>query len=208
VATHAIGDRGNRLVLNAYLGAFGSDAQALQRARWRIEHAQIIDPSDIPGFGALGVIASMQPSHAIGDLYFAPARLGPDRLDGAYAWRRLLDTGATIVAGSDAPVEKGDPLIEFYAATFRHDLQGRAGPDWHLEQAVTHVEALRMLTAAPAHAVFRERELGTLEAGMLADVTIFSADLMKAEPARLLTIRPVMTIVGGQRVPAPAATPN
>ena len=197
VATHAIGDRGNRLVLDAYAKTFGPDSNALQRARWRIEHAQIVDPSDIPRFGTLGVIASMQPSHAIGDLYFAPARLGPDRLLGAYAWRRLLDTGATIVAGSDAPVEKGDPLIEFYAATYRHDLEGRAGPDWHLEQAVSRSEALRMLTQAPAYAVFRERELGTLEAGRLADLTIFSADIMTVEPAQILHARPVMTIVGG-----------
>ena len=197
VATHAIGDRGNRLVLNAYANTFGSDAAALQRARWRIEHAQIVDPVDIPRFGKLGVIASMQPSHAIGDLYFAPARLGPGRLDGAYAWRRLLDSGATIVAGSDAPVEKGDPLIEFYAATWRHDLEGRAGVDWHLEQAVSRAEGLRMLTFAPAFAVSRERELGTLEAGKLADITIFSQDLMTAEPAQILKARPVMTIVGG-----------
>lgn len=197
VATHAIGDRGNRLVLDAYANSFGTDTAALKRARWRIEHAQIVDPADIPRFGKLGVIASMQPSHAIGDLYFAPARLGPNRLDGAYAWRRLLDSGATIVAGSDAPVEKGDPLIEFYAATWRHDLEGRAGPDWHLEQAVTRAEGLRMLTAAPAFAVFRERELGTLTAGKIADVTIFSRDIMSAEPAQILGARPVMTIVGG-----------
>ena len=212
VATHAIGDRGNRLVLDVYESTFGTDANALKRARWRIEHAQIIDPADIPRFGKMGVIASMQPSHAIGDLYFAPARLGPDRLIGAYAWRRLLDTSATIAAGSDAPVEKGDPLIEFYAATFRHDLQGRAGPDWHLEQAVSQSEALRMLTFAPAYAVFRESELGTLEAGKLADVTLYSADLMAAEPAQILKIRPMLTIVGGivfdfRWVNEPAAKP-
>jgi predicted amidohydrolase YtcJ len=207
VATHAIGDRGNRLALDAYASAFGPDEEALRRARWRIEHAQILDLADIPRFGKLGVIATMQPSHAISDMYFAPARLGPARLEGAYAWRRLLDTGATIVAGSDAPVEKGDPRIEFYAATFRHDLQGHAGPDWHLEQAVTREEALRMLSAAPAFAVFREGELGTLEAGKLADVTILSADIMTAEPAKILEARPVMTIVGGTTVSARAATP-
>jgi predicted amidohydrolase YtcJ len=197
VATHAIGDRGNRLTLDVYESTFGTDANGLRRARWRIEHAQVVDPADIPRFGLLGVIASMQPSHAIGDLYFAPSRLGPDRLAGAYAWRRLLDTRATIVAGSDAPVEKGDPLIEFYAATWRHDLDGRAGPDWHLEQAVSRSEALRMLTASPAYAVFRESELGTLEAGKLADLTIYSADIMITEPAQILRARPMMTIVGG-----------
>ena len=117
-----------------------------------------------------------------------------------------------IAAGSDAPVEKGDPLIEFYAATYRHDLQGRAGPDWHLEQSVSQSEALRMLTFAPAYAVFRESELGTLEAGKLADVTLYSADLMAAEPAQILKIRPMMTIVGGivfdfRWVNEPAAKP-
>ena len=203
VATHAIGDRGNRLVLDAYATAFRPDTNALRHARWRIEHAQVVHPADISRFGTLGVIASMQPSHAIGDLYFAPARLGPGRLLGAYAWRWLLDTGATIVAGSDAPVEKGDPLIEFYAATYRHDLNGRAGPEWHLEQSVTRTEALRMLSAAPAYAVFRESELGTLEAGKLADLTIFSADIMKAEPAKILESRPVSTIVGGTVISRP-----
>ncbi len=203
VATHAIGDRGNRLVLDAYAAAFGTDTDALARARWRIEHAQVIHPIDISRFAKLGVIASMQPSHAIGDLYFAPARLGPDRLLGAYAWRWLLDTGATLVAGSDAPVEQGDPRIEFYAATYRHDLKGRAGPDWHLEQAISRAEALRMLTAAPAYAVFRESSLGTLEAGKLADLTLFSADIMKAEPAQILQARPVMTIVGGKAISPP-----
>jgi len=94
-------------------------------------------------------------------------------------------------------VEKGDPLIEFYAATWRHDLDGRAGPDWHLEQAVSRFEALRMLTTAPAYAVFREAELGTLEAGKLADLAIYSADIMTAEPAQILRARPKMTIVGG-----------
>jgi len=149
------------------------------------------------------VIASMQPSHAIGDLYFAPSRLGPARLVGAYAWRKLLDSHAVIVAGSDAPVEKGDPLIEFYAATYRHDLEGRAGPDWHLEQSVTRPEALRMLTAAPAYAVFRESELGTLEAGKIADVTIYSADIVTVEPAQILKARPMMTIVGGAVISRP-----
>jgi predicted amidohydrolase YtcJ len=94
-------------------------------------------------------------------------------------------------------VEKGDPLIEFYAAIYRHDLEGKAGADWHLEEAVTRPEALRMLTAAPAFAVFRERELGTLEPGKLADVTVFSTDIMGAQPRQILDAQPVMTIVGG-----------
>lgn len=197
ITTHAIGDRGNRLVLDAYRDAFADDPEALRRARFRIEHAQVIASEDIPRFAAQGVIASMQPSHAISDLHFAPARLGPQRLAGAYAWRALLDSGATIAGGTDAPVEKGDPLIEFYAATYRHDLSGFAGPDWHQEQAVTRAEALRMFTAAPAFATFSENERGGIEVGKRADVSAFSVDLMTAEPGAIPTALPVLTVSGG-----------
>lgn len=197
ITTHAIGDRGNRLVLNAYRDGFASDPEALRAARYRIEHAQIIASEDIPRFAAQGVIASMQPSHAISDLHFAPARLGPERLGGAYAWRALLDSGATVAGGTDAPVEKGDPLIEFYAATYRRDLSGFAGPDWHEEQVVTRTEALRMFTAAPAFATFSENERGAIEVGKRADVSVFSVDLMNAEPAAIPTALPVLTVSGG-----------
>jgi predicted amidohydrolase YtcJ len=198
ITTHAIGDRGNRLVLDAYRDAFADNSDALRDARYRIEHAQVIAPVDIPRFAALGVIASMQPSHAISDLHFAPARLGPQRLGGAYAWRSLLDSGATICAGSDAPVEKGDPLIEFYAAVHRHDLSGFAGDNWHLEQAVTRAEALRMLTAAPAYASFTENERGTIEVGKHANVSVFSVDLMTAEPSTVPSATPLLTIANGR----------
>lgn len=198
VATHAIGDRGNRLVLDAYRDAFADDPAALRAARWRIEHAQVIAPVDIPRFAQMGVIASMQPSHAISDLHFAPARLGPDRLAGAYAWRALLDSGAMITAGSDAPVEKGDPLIEFYAAIHRHDLRGFAGPDWRLDQAVSRGEALGMLTAAPAFATFAEAERGVVAVGKRADLSAFSVDLMRAEPADIPTAHAVLTVSEGR----------
>jgi predicted amidohydrolase YtcJ len=196
-ATHAIGDRGNRLALDAYRDTFADAADALRRARWRIEHAQIIAPNDIPRFGAMGVIASMQPSHAISDLHFAPARLGPARLGGAYAWRALLDSGARLAAGSDAPVEKGDPLIEFYAATYRHDLNGFAGPDWGLDQALPREAALAMLTTGPAFATFDENARGTLEVGRRADISAFPADLMTAEPSAIPGAAPVLTMSGG-----------
>jgi predicted amidohydrolase YtcJ len=198
ITTHAIGDRGNRLVLDAYRDAFANDPDALRNARYRIEHAQVIASEDIPRFASQGVIASMQPSHAISDLHFAPARLGSQRLAGAYAWRALLDSGATVVAGSDAPVEKGDPLIEYYAAVYRHDLTGFAGPNWHLEQAVTRAEALRMLTAAPAFATFSENERGTIEVGKRANVSAFSVDLMTAEPASIPTATAVFAISDGR----------
>ncbi|HRE44519.1 MAG TPA: amidohydrolase, partial [Terricaulis sp.] len=172
VATHAIGDRGNRLVLDAYQDVFADDPAALAAARWRIEHAQVIAPEDIPRFAALGVIASMQPSHAISDLHFAPARLGPQRLAGAYAWASLAQSGAVLAAGSDAPVEKGDPLIEFYAAAFRRDLSGFAGPDWRAEEALSRAAALRMLTWGPAFAAFDETQAGVLQPGARADVSV------------------------------------
>ncbi|HEY2662376.1 MAG TPA: amidohydrolase [Caulobacteraceae bacterium] len=195
VAVHAIGDRGNRNALDAMTTVLGSGRT---ERRWRIEHAQILSPPDLPRFAAMGVTASMQPSHAIGDLYFAPARLGPERLKGAYAWRSLLGSGAVVCAGSDAPVEKGDPLIEFYAACYRHALNGFAGPDWGLDEAVTRVQALRMLTRSAAYAIGRENELGTLEVGKRADLTVFSRDLMTAEPAEILKAKANLTVIAGQ----------
>lgn len=198
VASHAIGDRGNRLVLDAYRDTFADNADALRQARWRIEHSQVLSLEDLPRFAQMGVVASMQPSHAISDLHFAPARLGPNRLAGAYAWKPLLDSGAVIAAGTDAPVEKGDPLIEFYAAAYRHDLQGFAGPDWHDENTVSRDQALRMLTWGTAYSAFEEAERGTLEVGKRADVSVFSADLMQAEPAQIPTAQAVLTVSGGR----------
>lgn len=200
ITIHAIGDRGNRLVLDAYRDAYGADTAGLKAARWRIEHAQILAPDDLPRFAELGVIASMQPSHAIGDLYFAPARLGEDRLKGAYAWESLLKTGAMIAGGSDAPVEKGDPLVEFYAAAYRHDLKGFAGPDWGLDEAVTRQQALDMLTKGPAYAAFHESELGVLAVGKPADVSVFSTDLMTAPFEEIAKAHAVMTVVAGRVV--------
>jgi predicted amidohydrolase YtcJ len=194
VAMHAIGDRGNRMTLDWFEEALAGDATA----RWRIEHAQIVADTDLPRFSKLGVIASMQPSHAIGDLYFAPARLGKDRLHEGYRWNDFLKAGVVVAAGSDAPVEVGDPRIEFYAAVYRHSLDGFANADWHLEEAVTRAEALRMLTLAPAYAAFREKELGTLEAGKKADLTAFDKDLMTIEPKAILTAQPVLTLVDGK----------
>lgn len=196
VAMHAIGDRGNRMTLDWFEQSLAGDTAA----RWRIEHAQIVADTDVPRFAKLGVIASMQPSHAIGDLYFAPARLGKDRLHEGYRWKDFLTAGVVVAAGSDAPVEVGDPRIEFYAAVHRHSLTGFANADWHLEEAVTRAQALKMLTLAPAYAVFREKELGTLEAGKKADVTAFDKDLMTVEPKAILTAQPVLTVVDGKVV--------
>ncbi len=198
IAFHAIGDRANRMVLDWIEEAFDADPDGASEATWRIEHAQIIDPADIPRFAKLRVVASMQPSHAIGDLYFAPARLGPDRLDGAYAWRGLLDSKARLVFGTDAPVEVGDPRIEFYAAVARKDLAGRSGPDWRPHQALSRPVALTALTSAGAGAV--EAVGGDLMPGMTADITVFSADILTIPEADILTVKPLLTIVGGKIV--------
>ncbi|MEZ5953712.1 MAG: amidohydrolase [Hyphomonas sp.] len=195
LAIHAIGDLANRNILDTFeeLG-YGADL------RWRIEHTQILAPEDIERVGALGLVASMQPSHAIGDLHFAPARLGIDRLKGAYAWKSLLQTGAVVAGGSDAPVEVGSPLIEFYAAVARKDLEGFSGEGWHPEEALSRDEALALFTSAPAFAAFQEADLGTIEPGKLADFTVFDRDLMTVPEAEILEAKAVMTVVGGEIV--------
>ena len=201
VNTHAIGDRANRMILDWYEAAFDRVPQsqwAEKEPRWRIEHSQIIEPGDIERFVELGVIPSMQPSHAIGDLHFAPDRLGKDRLEGAYAWRALIDSGAIIAGGSDAPVEVGDPRIEFYAATQRMDLKGFSNEDWHPEQKVTPQEALKMFTIWPAYAAFQETETGSIEVGKFADITILDTDIMTANGPDILTAKTVLTLVGGR----------
>ena len=201
IATHAIGDRGNASVAEWYQQALAGVAPAERPngadVRWRIEHAQILRPSDYHWFVDLPIIASMQPSHAISDLHFAPARLGDARLDGAYAWRNLVDRGVIVVGGSDAPVERGSPLIEFYAAIARADLQGFQGPDWRPQEAVDRATALKMFTLWPAYASFREAELGTIEVGKRADLTAFDVDLMTAPPADILKGEATLTVVDG-----------
>ena len=200
IATHAIGDRGNAEVLGWYVDAMAAvhpDQRAVADPRWRIEHAQILRPGDYAMFADASVIASMQPSHAIGDLHFAPARLGDARLDGAYAWHSLVDLGVMVVGGSDAPVERGAPLIEFYAAVARADLEGFQGPDWRPGEAVDRATALKMFTLWPAYASFREDELGTIEVGKRADFTAFSVDLMTAPAADIPRGHATLTVVDG-----------
>jgi predicted amidohydrolase YtcJ len=168
VMTHAIGDRANRTILDLYEEAFKAvppNERKVKEPRWRVEHAQILTAQDLPRFAKLNVIASMQPSHCISDMFFAPSRLGEDRLKGCYAWNSLLKSGAVVTAGSDAPVEKGEPMIEFYAAVSRKSIDGFSAPDWHPEEAVSRQQALEMLTKSPAYAAFEEKEKGSIEAG-------------------------------------------
>jgi predicted amidohydrolase YtcJ len=224
IETHAIGDRANRVILDLYEKAAAkvnggrSSATAspnnatpgvaelrpplktLADARWRVEHAQILSAQDIPRFSKLGVIASMQPSHAISDLFFAPSRLGKERLAGAYAWQTLLKSGATICGGSDAPVERGEPMIEFYAAVSRKSIKGESADGWHPEQAVSREQALKMFTLAPAYAAFEEKDKGSIEPGKLADLTVLSADIMRIPEPEILKTTCAMTVVGGEIV--------
>jgi predicted amidohydrolase YtcJ len=203
VETHAIGDRTNRTILDLYedaLKAVPPEQRKILEPRWRVEHAQILDPADIPRFAKLGVIPSMQPSHAISDLFFAPARLGMNRLAGAYAWQSLIKSGCIIPGGSDAPVERGEPMIEFYAAVARKSVKGFSGAGWHPEQAVSRNQALKMFTIWPAYAVFEENDKGSIELGKLADFTVLSQDIMRIPEPEILKTRCVMTVIGGDIV--------
>ncbi|MEO1568157.1 MAG: amidohydrolase [Pseudomonadota bacterium] len=194
LAIHAIGDLANARVIDA------AETSGDPDARHRIEHTQILRIADIARMAPVGLIASMQPSHAIGDLKFAPDRLGMERLRGAYAWQSLIDAGTIVAGGSDAPVEVGSPLIEFYGAAVRKDLEGRSGEGWHPEEAVSRETALKMLTYWPAYAAFQEDVLGTVEVGKIADFTVFDRDLLTIPDAEILEAKAVMTVVDGEVV--------
>ena len=203
IQTHAIGDLANSITLDWYAEAFSSVSEAnrmIIEPRWRIEHSQNILPIDQQRFADLKVIASMQPSHAIGDLHFAHKRLGVDRLDNAYTWRSLIDLGVVIAGGSDAPVEIGDPRIEFKAAIGRKDLDGYYQDYWNLDESVSREEALYMFTKWAAYSVFEEDIKGTIEVGKLADLTIFSKDLMIVPEEEIMSSEVLMTIVDGRVV--------
>jgi len=207
VETHAIGDRANRFILDEYARAFDAVPPAertVANPRWRDEHTQIVSPADLPRFAKLGVIPSMQPSHAIGDLFFAPQRLGLERLNGAYAWETLIKSGVMVPGGSDAPVERGEPMIEFYAAVARKPLPSRAAgaslEGWHLEEAMTREQALKAFTLWAAYAAFDEDLKGSITPNKLADFTVLSSDIMTVPEAQILSTTNLMTIIGGQIV--------
>jgi predicted amidohydrolase YtcJ len=204
VEVHAIGDRANRTILDWYERAFNDvpmiERQDRSNPRWRVEHAQIVHPEDIPRFAKLKIIPSMQPSHAIGDLHFAPSRLGLSRLKGAYAWQTFIKQGNVIAGGSDAPVERGEPMIEFYAAVARKDQKGFSGEGWHPEEKATREQALKMFTIWAAYAAFEEKQRGSIEKGKAADLTVLSADIMKIPEPEILKTRCVMTVINGEIV--------
>ena len=201
IETHVIGDRAVRSLLDWYDEAFNATPRsewASSDLRWRLEHAQIIQPGDQDRFVSLGILPSMQPSHGIGDLNFAPARLGSERLQYAYPWRDLVAKGLKILGGSDAPVELGDPRIEFYAAIARKRLDGTSGDGWHPELAVSRETALKMFTIWPAYGAFQDHLRGSIEVGKYADFTVFDRDLMTVPADNILNAKVVMTMVGGK----------
>lgn len=203
VWSHAIGDRANRLVLDLYADVMRTvppDRRDVESPRWRIEHAQLLLEADVPRFADLGVIPSMQASHAATDQHFASNRVGEQRLAHAYAWRELLDSGAVIVGGSDAPVEQGDPRIELHASITRQDLDGHPPGGWYPEQAMTPDEALRSLTVWPAYGAFQEDRLGRISPGMYADLTVLDHDIYHDPAADLPQASVLMTMVGGNVV--------
>ena len=221
VCTHAIGDRGNNIILNVYEAALKEHAVA--DPRLRVEHAQVLALNDIPRFKQLGIIPSMQPIHCTSDMYWAEARLGPTRVLGAYAWRSLLSTGVMIPGGSDSPVESPSPILGIYAAVSRQDLQGRPRNaydlqaffqlsssgihdtsafenGWYASQKMTRAEAVRAYTTWASYAAFQEHLLGSLEKGKLADFVVLSKDIMNVDQHEIPTTVVEKTIVGGDVV--------
>ncbi len=198
VATHAIGDHGNREVLDAYAEAWRGEKDPGHR--WRIEHAQVLSAEDLPRLALLGVIASVQPTHATSDMPWAEDRVGPDRIQGSYAWRKLRDSGARLALGSDFPVESVDPRLGLYSATTRSDGEGQPFGGWRPQEKLTAFEALRGFTLDAAFAGFAESAVGSLEVGKRADFVILEQDPLAIEPRALRALDVRATYVDGKPV--------
>jgi len=197
VGTHAIGDRANRIVLDAYEAAFREN-RAAKDPRFRVEHAQVLDAADVPRFGKLGVLAAIQGIHCPSDRPWAPKRLGDARVaEGAYVWRKLLDTGARILNGTDAPVEDVSPIQNFHAAVTRQDASGQPPGGFDPDQKLTRAEALRTMTLDAAYGSFAEKEKGSIEVGKLADLVVLSQDILAVPDEVLMKTEVLATIVDG-----------
>ncbi len=196
-AIHAIGDRANRQVLDA-IDEMAASFKGGDR-RWRIEHAQVIDPADLPRLGRNGIVASMQPTHATGDRTMAEARLGPARLTGAYAWATVLKDGGRLAFGSDYPVEDPNPFVGWAAAFTREDAQGQPPGGWRPEERVTREQAWKAFTADAAYAGFADDRFGALLPGKRADFIVVDRDPVTATPAELRATRVIETWVGGYK---------
>jgi len=198
VCTHAIGDAANRMVLDEYEKALKDHPP--ENCRLRIEHCQVVSPQDLPRFGKLGVIASMQPTHATSDMPWAPDRVGSDRIKGAYAWRSVLQSGGRLAFGSDFPIESPNPLWGIYAASTRQDRDGQPPGGWFPEQRLTIEEAVRGFTLDAAYAEFAESSRGSIEVGKLADFTVLDRDIFNIPPQEILKTQVDYTVIGGQIV--------
>jgi predicted amidohydrolase YtcJ len=198
VNVHAIGDRGNRVVLDAFESALS--AAPKPDHRFRVEHAQVLSAEDIPRFAKLGVIPSMQPTHQTSDMGWAETRVGPQRIRGAYAWRSLLNTGVVIPSGTDFPVEEVNPLLTFHAAVTRQDPRNLPVGGWYPDQKMTREEALQSMTIWPAYAGFQESVLGSLTTGKYADFVVLDRDIMRIPDTEILGTRVISTWIGGKRV--------
>jgi predicted amidohydrolase YtcJ len=196
MCTHAIGDSGNRTILNTYAKYLkpGNDL------RWRIEHAQVVDPADFVMFGKYNIIPSVQPTHATSDMYWAEDRLGAGRVKGAYAFKDLLVQNGWIPLGTDFPVEDISTFKTFYAAVVRKDARGWPDSGYQVENALTREEALRGMTIWAAKSNFEENEKGSLEKNKFADFIVLDQDLMKTAPGNLLNIKVLKTYVNGEKV--------
>jgi predicted amidohydrolase YtcJ len=187
IQAHAIGDLANRFALDLYKEAMDAvpvSERAISDARWRIEHAQIVNASDVSRFHSLGVIPSMQPSHTISDLHFSRSRLGIERMGDACAWQSFLNAGSAIAGGSDAPVERGEPMVEFYAAVERKDLEGFSGEGWHPKQSVSRMEALKMFTSWATYAALRKIAGERLRLKSMQILLCYHTTLWKYSPMR------------------------
>ena len=198
VSTHAIGDGGNRMVLDAYEKVLREMPDPDNR--WRIEHAQVVALEDIPRFARLAIIPSMQTVHATSDKNMAENRVGPDRIKGAYAWRKFLNTGVVIPNGTDAPVELVNPFHGLFAAVSRQSRDGKPAGGWYPEEKMTREEALKSYTLWPAYAAFEEKIKGSIEAGKLADFVVIDRDYMSCGESEIKDIRVLETVIGGKSV--------
>ncbi len=194
--THAIGDSANRIVLDTY----GKYLKGNNDRRWRIEHAQVINPSDFYKFAKFSIIPSVQPTHATSDMYWAEARLGPERIKGAYAYKKLLDESGILALGSDFPVEHFNPLYGFHAAVARVDAKGYPKGGFNPENAISRIDALRGMTIWAAFASFEEDTRGSIEKGKAADFVILNDDIMKADNDKLRDIKVLRTVIDGESV--------
>ena len=193
--THAIGDAANYFVVDLYERVLSNPA----KARWKIEHAQVVDPADFDRF-ASGIIPSVQPTHATSDMYWAEERLGPERIKGAYAYQTLLQQSKVLALGTDFPVEKVSPLLTFYAAVARQDLDGYPSGGYFAEQALSREQALKGMTTWAAYSNFEEHEKGLLKPGYFADITVLSKDLLVIDAAEIPQVSVKSVFLSGERV--------